>query len=61
MLESYFDAFEAIELVLEEIDTRRWSGDVDSKDEVLGRLVEVRREIGRLRRALRRIARCSSR
>ena len=27
-------------------------GDVDSKDEVLGRLVEVRREIGRLRRAL---------
>ena len=53
VLESYFDAFEDIELVLEDIDTTSMApGDVDSKDEVLGRLVEVRREIGRLRRAL---------
>ena len=53
VLESYFDAFEDIELVLEDIDTTSMApGDVDSKDEVLGRLVDVRREIGRLRRAL---------
>ena len=53
MFESYFDAFEAVELVLEDIDTTSMApGDVESKNEVLGRLVEVRREIGRLRRAL---------
>ena len=39
--------------MLEDIDTTSMApGDVESKDEVLGRLVEVRREIGRLRRAL---------
>ncbi len=52
VLESYFDAFEQIELVLEEIDTSAMSGDVSSKDEVIARLVEVRGRIGKLRRAL---------
>jgi magnesium/cobalt transport protein CorA len=53
VLESYFDAFEQIELVLEEIDaTSMAPGEVQSKDDVLSRLVDVRREIGRLRRAL---------
>ena len=52
VLESYFDAFERIELELEEIDTSSMSGTVSSKDEVIARLVEVRGKIGRLRRAL---------
>ena len=52
VLESYFDAFEQIELVLEEIDTSAMSGNVSSKDEVIARLVEVRGRIGKLRRAL---------
>jgi magnesium transporter len=53
VLESYFDAFESIELVLEDVDTTSMApSDIESKDDVLGRLVEVRREIGRLRRAL---------
>jgi magnesium/cobalt transport protein CorA len=51
-LESYFDAFEEIEATLEEIDTRAMSGGVDERAEVVGQLVETRREIGRLRRAL---------
>ena len=52
VFESYFESFEDVELVLEEIDTPSMSGEVKSKDQVLSRLVEVRREIGRLRRAL---------
>jgi magnesium transporter len=52
VFESYFESFEDVELVLEEIDTTSMSGEVKSKDQVLSRLVEVRREIGRLRRAL---------
>ena len=52
VLESYFDAFERIELELEKIDTSAMSGTVSSKDEVIARLVEVRGQIGRLRRAL---------
>jgi magnesium transporter len=52
VLQSYFAAFEEIEATLEEIDTRAMSGTVDERDDVLGRLVETRREIGRLRRAL---------
>jgi Mg2+ and Co2+ transporter CorA len=43
VLESYFDAFERIELELEEIDTSAMSGTVSSKDEVIARLVEVRK------------------
>jgi magnesium transporter len=49
---SYFGAFEQIEVELEDVDTAAMSGDIESRDEVLARLVEVRREIGRLRRAL---------
>ena len=52
VFESYFESFEDVELVLEEIDTTSMPGEVKSKDQVLTRLVEVRREIGRLRRAL---------
>jgi magnesium/cobalt transport protein CorA len=52
VIESYFDAFEQIDLVLEEIDTTAMSGDVSSKDEVIAQLVEVRGRIGKLRRAL---------
>lgn len=52
VLESYFDAFEEIEVELEDVDTTSMSGDVESRDAVLSRLVEIRREIGRLRRAL---------
>jgi magnesium transporter len=52
VLESYFDAFEAIEVELEDVDTSAMSGDVDSREAVLARLVDIRREIGRLRRAL---------
>jgi len=52
VFESYFEAFEEIEAVLEEIEASAMSGDIDGSPDVLGRLVEVRREVGRLRRAL---------
>jgi magnesium/cobalt transport protein CorA len=52
VLASYFEAFERIEIDLEEIDTASMAGEIESPDEVLRRLVEVRHEIGRLRRAL---------
>jgi magnesium/cobalt transport protein CorA len=52
VFESYFDAFERIEETLEEIDAQSMSGTVESHDAVIERLVETRREIGRLRRAL---------
>lgn len=51
-IESYFHAFEEIEASLEEIDTRAMSGDVEEREDVVEQLVETRREIGRLRRAL---------
>jgi magnesium transporter len=52
VLESYFDAFEDIELVLEDIDASSMAGDHGAKDEVLSKLVAVRRDIGGLRRSL---------
>jgi magnesium transporter len=52
VLESYFDAFEDIELVLEDIDASSMAGDQGAKDEVLSKLVAVRRDIGGLRRSL---------
>jgi magnesium transporter len=52
VLESYYDAFERIDLELEKIDTSAMSGTVSRKDEVIARLVDVRGQIGRLRRAL---------
>jgi magnesium transporter len=52
VLEAYLDEFEAIELALEEFDERVMRGRHDDADEELARLVEVRQQIGRLRRAL---------
>jgi magnesium transporter len=52
VLSTYFDAFERIELELEEIDATWMSGDAHSAEETLVRLVQVRRNVGRLRRAL---------
>ena len=51
-LSSYFDAFEALEQDLEEIDAKAMSGTASVSDEVLTGLVDMRREVGRLRRAL---------
>ena len=52
VVHSYFQAFEEIERSLEEIDTLAMQGQVSSHDNVLSRLVALRREIGELRRAL---------
>lgn len=51
-LTSYLEAFEELEGNLEEIDARAMSGHVDSVDEVVASLVDMRREVGRIRRAL---------
>jgi magnesium transporter len=52
VLSSYFDAFDKIDLALEDLDSTSMAGEVDGKDEALRQLVEIRREIGGLRRAL---------
>jgi Mg2+ and Co2+ transporter CorA len=52
VLGSYFEAFERVEVALEEVDAAAMSGEIAGRDEVIGRLVEVRREIAGLRRAL---------
>jgi magnesium transporter len=52
VLESYFHAFEEIEATLEEVETRAMSGNTEERADVVGQLIETRREIGRLRRAL---------
>jgi magnesium/cobalt transport protein CorA len=49
---SYFRAFEAVEHELEELDAKVMSGIPKSVSEELGRLVELRRSIGTLRRGL---------
>jgi len=51
-LTSYLEAFEALEADLDEIDTQAMSGRVASADQALADLVDMRREVGRLRRAL---------
>jgi magnesium/cobalt transport protein CorA len=51
-LSSYLQAFEELEHDLEDMDARAMSGTVSSTDGVLSGLVEMRREVGRLRRAL---------
>jgi len=52
-LQSYLDAFEEIERSLEDVDALAMRGEAAASDEsILHRLVELRREIGRLRRAL---------
>jgi magnesium transporter len=52
VLEAYLGEFEAIELALEEFDERVMRGRQDEAEDELARLVEVRQQIGRLRRAL---------
>jgi magnesium transporter len=52
VLEAYLASFEAVELALEEFDTRAMEGRPESPDEELRGLVALRREIGQLRRAL---------
>ncbi len=52
VLQRYFEAFEEIDLVLDDIDTSSMTGAVEGRDDALARLVDVRREIGGLRRAL---------
>ena len=52
VLTAYLAAFEAVELALEDFDTRAMAGEYDRPEDELRRLVELRTEIGRLRRAL---------
>ena len=52
VVEGYLEAFERIEVELEEIDARVMQGRVDEPDAVIGQLVAHRQRIGRLRRAL---------
>ncbi|HLF67925.1 MAG TPA: CorA family divalent cation transporter [Gaiellaceae bacterium] len=52
VVQSYLEAFEAIERSLEEIDAQAMGGEVTERGEALRSLVELRRRIGRLRRAL---------
>ena len=52
VLEAYLDEFEAIELSLEEFDERVMRGRTGDTEQELATLIEVRRQIGRLRRAL---------
>lgn len=52
VLEGYLDAFERIELALEELDSHTMQSTVAETDGALRRLVELRQAIGRLRRAL---------
>jgi Mg2+ and Co2+ transporter CorA len=52
VLTSYLEAFEDVELALEKFDTRAMKGNLDETEAELGRLVEHRHEVGRLRRAL---------
>jgi magnesium transporter len=51
-LTSYLEAFEALEADLEEIEVEAMSGRVSNGEHALAALVEMRREVGRLRRAL---------
>ncbi|MGH3135604.1 MAG: magnesium transporter CorA family protein [Gaiellaceae bacterium] len=52
VLGAYLDAFEDIELALEDFDSKAMRSGVNGSEDQLGRLVELRQEIGRLRRAL---------
>jgi magnesium transporter len=52
VLEGYLDAFEKIEVALEEIDERAMGGRLDDPEDVVEQLVGHRQRIGRLRRAL---------
>jgi Mg2+ and Co2+ transporter CorA len=52
VLEAYLDEFEAIELALEKFDERAMQDETDDAESEVRRLVELRQQIGRLRRAL---------
>jgi magnesium transporter len=52
VLEGYLEAFEEIEMALERIDSQTMEGRLDERDDVLRRLVNLRQQVGRLRRAL---------
>jgi magnesium transporter len=52
VLTAYLNAFESVELALEEFDARTMAGEYDSPEDELRRLVELRKEVGSLRRAL---------
>lgn len=52
VLMGYLDAFEEVELELETFDSRAMQGQLEKPDASLRRLVDLRHEIGRLRRAL---------
>ena len=52
VLAGYLDAFESIEGELDDVDARAMRGKVQSTEGALEELVEARREIGRIRRAL---------
>lgn len=52
VLEAYLEAFEAIELSLEKFDERAMQDETDDAESEVRRLVELRQQIGRLRRAL---------
>jgi magnesium transporter len=52
ILEAYLGEFEAIELALEEFDERVMRGRHDDAEDELARLVDLRQQIGGLRRAL---------
>ena len=52
VLTGYLAAFERIELELEEFDTRVMSGAFEEPEDELERLVQFRRDVGALRRAL---------
>ncbi len=52
VVEAYLEAFEEIEVELEDLDARAMEGRVDEPDAAIGQLVAHRQRIGRLRRAL---------
>jgi magnesium transporter len=52
MLNGYLATFEDLERALEEFDVRAMRGRLDGTDAELNRLVELRRDVGELRRAL---------
>ena len=52
VLTGYLDAFEEVELALEDFDSRAMKAGVDKPEDQIRQLVEIRQEIGRLRRAL---------
>lgn len=52
VMQSYLEAFEEVERSLDEVDASAMAAEVSPDEKVLGRLIESRREIGHLRRAL---------